>query len=541
MALLTGAQALVQSLKNNDIRTLFGLPGVQLDHVFEALYQERSSIRVINSRHEQGVAYMAYGYAESSGQLGAFMVVPGPGILNAATAICTAQASNAPVLALTGQISTRNIGRGLGILHELRDQAGVFATLTKHQAFAGHPAQVPQAVDAAIRAAISGRCGPALFEVPDDVTVARGEVSLLPAAAREPDPEPDPALVDRAAKLLEGAKRPAFFVGGGAFGAERELQALAERLQAPVIMTRHGRGAVSDRHYLAQTLLGGHALWPEVDVVVAAGTRFLEGGEWWGLDAGIRTIRIDLDPFQAEKPAPAHVKLITGAAQGLAALNAAVGGAARASRREELEAVKRAALAKLSTLAPQRAYSDAIRAALPEEAIVVADITQIGFYTWCGFPIYSPRSLIYPGYQDSLGYGYATSLGVKVAHPERPVVAICGDGGFMFTMPELATAMQHGINAIAIVFNDGGYGNVRRTQRLQFAEHYIGCDLKNPDFPALAKSFGALALRADSPEQLGARLKEAMAANAPALIECPVGPMPAWQAVMPRERARKGP
>ena len=176
---------------------------------------------------------------------------------------------------------------------------------------------------------------------------------------------------------------------------------------------------------------------------------------------------------------------------------------------------------------------------LPEDAIVVAGITQVGFYTWMGFPAYGPRTLIYPGYQDALGYAFATALGVKVAHPDRAVVAICGDGGFMFTMPELATAVQHGINTVTIVFNDGGFGNVRRTQKLQFQEHYIGSDLKNPDFMALAGAFGALGMRANSPAELGALLPRAIEAKAPVLIEVPVGPMPAWQALMPRSAVRR--
>jgi acetolactate synthase-1/2/3 large subunit len=258
----------------------------------------------------------------------------------------------------------------------------------------------------------------------------------------------------------------------------------------------------------------------------------------WGIDAGIKTIRIDLDPAQAAKPQAADVTLITSAKKGLAALVAAVGRQKRESREAELAGAKQKALEKWAALQPQKTYADAIRAALPEDGIVVAEITQIGFYTWMGFPIYSPRSLIYPGYQDSLGYGYATSLGVKVAHPDRPVVAICGDGGFMFTMPELATAMQHGINVVAIVFNDGAFGNVRRTQKLQFGEHYIGSELKNPDFVALAKSFGAAAFRANSAEELQRILPEALNAKSPVLIDVPVPPMPAWQPLMPGSRAR---
>ena len=538
MAMMSGAQAWVQSMKHNGVDTLFGLPGVQLDYVFEALYHERNAIRVINSRHEQGVAYMAYGYAESTGKLGAFMAVPGPGILNTCTALCTAQASNTPVLALTGQISRRNMGRGFGILHELSDQSAVFAPLTKGQILADHASKVAPGMNQAITLALSGRCGPVLFQVPDDVTTENADVSLGARGARLPDPLPDQKSVEQAAQWLAAAKKPLIIAGGGAFGAEREFLALAEALQAPVMMTRHARGALSDRHYLAQTVIGGNLLWPEVDAVLAVGTRYLEGHAW-GSDERMKTMRIEIDAMQAEKPARADLTLIAGAGAALAAIKAALPAQSRASRQAELEAVKQAALKKISVLEPQKSWSDAIRAGLPDDGIVVADITQIGFYGWHGFPCYSPRSVIYPGYQDSLGYGYATSLGVKVAHPDRPVVAICGDGGFMFTMPEMATAVQHGINSIAIVFNDSGFGNVRRTQKLQFDGHYLGSDLKNPDFMGLAKSFGILGLRSGSPAELTRHVTEAIAANSPALIEVPVGAMPPWQALLPRGRARR--
>jgi acetolactate synthase-1/2/3 large subunit len=539
MAVITGAQALVGSLKANGIDTIFGLPGVQLDHIFDALHAERDAIRVIHSRHEQGAAYMAYGYAESTGKLGTYLVVPGPGLLNTATALCTAHASNAPVLALTGQIATRFIGRGLGILHEVSQPEAMLAPVTKHQAFADHPSRAPHVLNRCIAQALSARQGPVLFQMPEDVTSQRGDVAPFTAASLEPPAVPDPDVIARAAKLLGESRKPLLFVGGGAFGAEEELLELAKALEAPVVMTRHARGAVSDREYLAQTLIGGQALWADADVVLAVGTRFMES-ETWGLDAGIRTIRIDVDPIQAERPRSPDLKIIGQAKQCLAAIVNVLPAhnRRRASREAELKAVKQGALAKIAVLEPQKQYSDALRAALPEEGILVCDITQVGFYTWTGFPAYRPRSIIYPGYQDSLGYGYATALGVKVANPDRPVVAICGDGGFMFTMPEMATAVKHGINLVAVVFNDGRFGNVRRTQQQQFGERYIGSDLANPDFMKLADAFGMNGMRASSAAELGAAVGKALAANAPALIEVPVGAMPAWQPLMPRGAVR---
>ena len=295
---------------------------------------------------------------------------------------------------------------------------------------------------------------------------------------------------------------------------------------------------MSDRHYLAQTVIGGNLLWPEVDAVLAVGTRYMEGSAW-GSDDKMKTIRIEIDAMQAEKPARTDLTIIAAAKGALSAIHAALPAQSRSSRQAELEAVKQAALKKIAVLEPQKSWSDAIRTGLPDEGIVVADITQIGFYGWNGFPAYHPRGIIYPGFQDSLGYGYATSLGVKVAHPDKPVVAICGDGGFMFTMPEMASAVNHGINSIAIVFNDSGFGNVRRTQKLQFDGRCYGSDLKNPDFMGLAKSFGILGLRSGSPAELTRHLQEAIAANSPALIEVPVGAMPPWQPLMPRSRARR--
>ncbi len=540
MTTMSGAEALIKSIKANGVDTLFALPGVQLDNIFEALHNEGNSIRVIHSRHEQGAAYMAYGYAQSTGNVGAYLVVPGPGVLNTSTALCTAHSSNAPVLALTGQIPTKYIDRGLGILHEVADQPGAFKSVTKWQGRAERAGDAPAMIDEAFRRMRSGRPGPVFCEMAVDVTYEKSKVTLRPPAEPEPAPDPDLALVGQAAKLLGESKNPMICIGGGVIGAEAELLALAEKLQAPVISTKHGKGAISDRHYLSHTSVGGAALWPDIDVVLAVGTRLLDPYLFWGIDDGIKIIRIDIDPVQIDKPASPDIKLVTSAKTGLLALaeQTAVHNRERPSREDELRKVQQAAYDSLAVLEPQKSYSDVLRAALPDDGILVPDITQLMFYSWFGYPAYQPRTVVYPGYQDSLGYGFATALGVKVAHPDKRVLSICGDGGFMFTMPELSTAVHHGINLVTVIFNDSGFGNVRRTQRIQFDEHYLGSDLTNPDFVALAESFGAVGLRAHSPEELAGRLDEAFEANAPVLIDVPVDEMPAWQPVMPRDVIR---
>ena len=537
---MSGAEALIKSLRVNGVDTLFALPGVQLDNIFDSLYQERNAIRVIHGRHEQTAAYMAYGYAQASGRVGPYLVVPGPGVLNTVSALCTAHASNSPVLAMTGHIPSQFIDRGLGILHEVKDQPGFFTNVTKWRGRATHPGAAPGMINEAFRQMRSGRPGPAYCEMAVDVTYEKALVELLDPATPDPAPEPAADILEKAAELLGKAKTPALFIGGGAVGAEDEVRTLAEMLEAPVIATRHGKGVLSDRHYLAQTLSGGEALWADVDVVLVIGSRFLEPHQFWGLDDQIKVIRIDADPEQITKPTQPDVKLVTSAERGLAALidRVPAHNAARPSRKTELEAVKQAALEKISALRPQKDFVDVIRAALPDDGVVVFDVTQMMFYSWYGYPAYQPRTVIYPGFQDSLGYGFATALGAKVACPDQRVICVSGDGGFMFTMPELATAALHGINLVTVIFNDSRYGNVRRTQRIQFDGHYMSSDLHNPDFVALAESFGVIGLRANSPEELADKLEEAFAANAPVLIDVPVDEMPPWQPVAPRNKVR---
>jgi acetolactate synthase-1/2/3 large subunit len=210
----------------------------------------------------------------------------------------------------------------------------------------------------------------------------------------------------------------------------------------------------------------------------------------------------------------------------------------RRSRADDLIRIRGAALRKFAELQPQKAYSDAMREVLPDDAITICDVTQLAFYMRLGFPLYKPRTQIFSGYQDSLGFGFATALGVKVAHPNKAVVCVTGDGGFLFTMPEIATAVKYNIPLVTVLFNDNAFGNVRRIQKLQYGERYIGSDLVNPDFMKLADSFGIAGYRAKCPEELRKVLEKALACGGPALVEVPVGPMPAWQPFIPRNRAR---
>ncbi len=291
-------------------------------------------------------------------------------------------------------------------------------------------------------------------------------------------------------------------------------------------MSRTARGALSDRHELALGMLGGQEIWDEVDVALVVGTRFLAPALSWGREKEVRIIRIDIDPVQLAKPREAEFALTGHARPALAALAAALPERPRPSRKPGLDAVRRSVADKLAALEPQQSFSRVIREEMPDDGIIVTDVTQMATFTQYGMPAYLPRTIITPGYQGTLGYAYPAALGAKVGNPDRRVLSISGDGGFMFNVQELSTAVAHNIAVVAIVFADGAFGNVKRIQKEGYGGRHIAVDLHNPDFTALAGCFGMLGLRAETPEQLRAALREAFAAGGPALIEVPVGEMP---------------
>jgi acetolactate synthase I/II/III large subunit len=533
MAMLTGGQALVQQLKREGVDTVFVLPGVQLDWAFDALYEERDHFRVIHTRHEQACAYMADGYARASGRPGVCLVVPGPGLLNATAALSTAYACSSPVLCVTGQIDSSQIGKGRGLLHEVNDQLGLISHLTKWQALAVKPAEIPSLVHEAFRQLRTGRPRPVELEAPPDVLEAKDEVKLLPPA--EPAPaEPDLDRIEAAAKLLGDAQRPVICSGGGVIssGACAELQRLAELLEAPVIMSNNGKGALSDRHHLGLPMRAMRELAPEADAVLLVGTRFVQGimnltPQDWMKD-GKTIVRMDIDAEEIARGYEPAVSIVADARRGLDALSERVEAhnRRRDSRREELLALKEYLAEDAMRQQPQAAYAMAVRRALPDDGILVQESTQVGYWASAAFPVYEPRTFLTSGYQGTLGYGFATALGAQVAMPDRRVVSINGDGGFFYNVQELSTMEQHGIPLIAVVFNDNAYGNVKRIQETRFGGRTIASDLHNPDMLKLAEAYGVEGRRATSPEALEATLREVLRRDNPVLIEAPVGPMP---------------
>ena len=478
--------------------------------------------------------------ALATGKPQAYSVVPGPGLLNSGAALLTAYGMNAPVLAIIGQIPVAAIGKSHGHLHEIRDQAGIIARLVDHSSHIKDAGEASVKVAKAIESMSRGRPGPAALECAIDVWGKRGLVPPIVGPPPARLPKIDDGKVRAAAKLLGKANRVLIVAGGGAQDASLEVTLLSSMLQAPVLAYRRGRGVLDSRDPLSVTLPLGRDLWGEADVVLAVGTRLLNPMNQWGVDKNLQIVRVDADP---DEPARLHrpkVALVGDAAPILRCLidQLVKFNVRRVSRHNEMQERQAKLRQRLTKLAPQLAFLEAIRTELPEDGIYVDEVTQIGFAARLAFPVFRPRTFLSPGYQDNLGWGYATALGAQHARSDVPVLSINGDGGFLYTGNELATAIRHRIPLVSVVFVDGAFGNVRRIQQEQFGNRLIACDLANPNFVKYAESFGAAGRRARNPDELRVALRESFACREPTLIEVAVAAMPSpWEFIhMPRVR-----
>lgn len=529
---LTGGAAIVEAARVNGMTTIFGVPGAQIYPLFDALHG--TGVELIVPRHEQAAAYMAMGYAKSTGRTGVFTVVPGPGVLNAAAALCTAMGNCAPLVCLTGQVPSSFLGRGRGHLHELADQAATLRTLIKGAWRIDWPGDAPRLVNRAFREAAGGRPGPVAVEMCWDTMAAEAAVVVAPAEPPLPEPAVDEEALDAAAQALAAAKKPMIMCGSGAQHAAQEVELLAETLQAPVTAFRSGRGVVPEDHPLGVASVAARELWDEVDVLVGVGSRLEMPYMRWGdsmryerrPSRGPKLVRIDIDANEMRRFEP-DVGIVADSATACRLLAERLRGRVEPhrARRAEIAAAKRIADAAIDGIQPQAAYLRAIRAVLPRDGILVPELSQVGFTTYTGaFPVLAPRTYISEGFQGTLGFGFPTALGAKVANPGKAVVSITGDGGFMFGVQELATAAQYAIALVTIVFNNHSFANVLRDQQARFAGRTIGSHLVNPDFVRLAESFGVAARRVKAPHELQPALEAALAAARPALIEVALEP-----------------
>jgi acetolactate synthase-1/2/3 large subunit len=524
---MTGGEAMLRAATANGIDTVFGLPGAQIYPLFDAIYRS-PDVNAIISRHEQGAAYMAFGYSAATGRPGAFAVVPGPGILNASAALSTAQGCNKPVLCMTGQVMSEFLGKGRGHLHELPDQLATLASIVKHADRIDDAAKTSAQMNEAFRQMQSGRPGPASIEMCWDTMAKSWDVEVGPGNGTIDKPEVNDDEINDAAELIANAENIMIMCGGGAQHASAEVRELAEMLGASVTSFRSGRGVVSEDSAWGISSATAHLLWPETDLLIGIGSRLeMQYMRWESMahyidrppKGGAKLIRIDIDPQEMQRFKP-DVAVVADASDATRALIEKAGRKGfKSGDLDRIAEAKARARKDIQEIQPQMSYLDTIREVLPRDGYFVEELCQVGFTSNYGFDIYEPRTYVTTGYQGTLGYGFPTAIGVKAAMPDRAVLSIIGDGGFMFGMPELASAAQHDIGLITIVFNNHSFGNVRRDQQLKFDSHLIGADLDNPDFVKLAESFGVAGYRVESPDELKPALAKSIDDDKPAIIE----------------------
>jgi acetolactate synthase-1/2/3 large subunit len=530
MQRMTGGQAVAAALKTEGIDHVFGIVGTHDCPLFDGVFED-PAFNVITVRHEQGAAMMAAGYARASGKIAACFVVPGPGLTNALTGMGMAHSESAPMLVFGGQNALAQLEPDSGWFHELADSVNVAAAVSGYATRVTTPAGIPKAIREAVRAMRCGRPRPAYLEMPLDVQAGEAEIAPL-ASEHYSRPAGDPAAIARAAQALKSAKRPFVFAGGGveSAGATASLARLAELLGAPVVTSVFGRGAISDRHPLAVGDGWGRFnlyedLLAQADLVLVVGSRIDVVSDFaLGARFPQRIVQIDIDPQMVGKRRLAEVGVVGDAGLVLDALVAQLGGGQGKACWFDVDGFRQRKRAKLAEMAgPVVGIIDDLRAALPDETIFVDDLTLVGYWMPLLMPTYLPRTLIHPGTYGTLGYSLPAAIGAKLACPKQPVVSISGDGGFLFTLQELATASALNLDLIALVFNDNAFGAIRQYQDRVFKGRRIGWQLKNPDFIKLGESFGAKGVRVE-PKDLGAAVKRAHEASGLWLIEVPFAP-----------------
>lgn len=541
MAKLSGGEALIKSLVREGVEVIFGLPGVQMYGIVAALRDE-PSIKFVVTRNETATTYMADGYARTTGKPGVALVVPGPGIYNAGGGLSTAFSRSSPVVLIAGQIPRSTIGKNFGGLHEVNDQKEITNPVTKWQKQVLRPNEVPAGIHEAFRQAQSDRPAPVHFELPPETMVEREEVELL-EPAQIVRKVPSDSVLEQAAKEISAARKPVIYAGGGIArsNAEAELVAFAEAHQIAVLSSAGGKGTISEKHSMA---LGG-SLGPagllkeyieDADLVIGIGTRFSMRNQ---AAAEARLIHVDVDPEMIGHVHENSLGVIGDVKATLPKLSAAIvaaGGGKWDSPAAEVSDIQaKLAVSEDELNQPQEEYIQTLREGVPADAIVVFGMTQLGYYSRPRWITENPKSYIDSGYSGNLGFAFPTALGAKVGNPDKPVICVSGDGGFMYNSSEISTAVKYGINLVTVIYNDGHYGNVARDLDDDFGGSYE-TEFVNPDFVKLAEAYGAVGLRADGPLDVKNVIPKALAMNKPVFIDVPVSRVPRpkqWSARAP--------
>jgi thiamine pyrophosphate-dependent acetolactate synthase large subunit-like protein len=536
----TGAQLLVETLKANGVDMIFGIPGIHNLAIYDALLDE-PALRVVTTRDERGAGHMADGHARATGRPGVCLTVPGPGVTNALTAIGEAYADSSPVLVLASQLSSRTVTMDREDFHQLRDTEAVLGSVTQWGVRPASADEIGRAVDEAFCRFNTRRPRPCYLDLPLDLLSATVDSPMpadQPGRRRYASSAVPPADVRRAADALMDASRPLLVIGGGAWRAATPLRELVERLSIPVMMTSSGKGIVPEDHALSLAdgwmvhQLGREAL-EQADVVLAVGVRFGPlMTSWWTRQIGARIIHVDIDPTEIGKHAPASIGIVGDATVVADALLAEFRGRALADRQPwiDVAGVRERRRAAIRVRAPEAvATLEGLRRVLPDESLVFNDINGIACWGAGAFTCRRPRTFHYPIGFGCLGFALPAAIGAKLARPDVPVVALCGDGGFLFSGHELATAVQERVPVVAVIFNDHAYGTIKADQGYRYPARSIGSDLRSPDFVRYAEAFGARGCRVDSVLKVPEAVAAAIAHDGPTLIEAPCPQaLPPW-------------
>ena len=523
MSKMSGGDALISSLEREGVEVIFGLPGVQMYGVVDALRRNKN-IKMIVPRHEQATSYMADGYARASRGIGVAMVVPGPGLYNAAAGLSTAYSSNSRVLMIAGQIPRATIGKDMGGLHEVNDQLETIKPVTKFQKRLLRPHEIPEGVSEAFSQLKNGRPRPVEIEMPPETMVESEDVQLLEASVFERD-QPADNSISEAVKMILEAKKPVIYAGTGVIRseAEEELRQLTELTNIPVVTSAAAKGVISDEHpnSLGSGLTGEGQIknyLENSDLIIILGSRFAIR---YPAAENTKKIQVEIDKSEIGKFHKDVLPVIGDAKVSINKISNAIksmGGTKLQSPAEEIKKIRAILDSGDEGLHPQHEILNSLRDGMPRETISVWDMTQMGYYSRAAFKTFNTSTYFDSGYSGNLGWAFPTAIGAKVAKPDTPVVSVSGDGGFMYNVQELSTAVKYGINIVAVVFNDGFYGNVRRDLELDWGGDYE-TSFVNPDFAKMAETYGAKGITVDDPTKVNEAIEEGIASNKPTLID----------------------
>ncbi len=549
MARMTAARALVESLRAQGVDTIFGIISSHTMEIFDALYDHQDAIRFISTRHEQAAAMMADGYARVTGKPGVCLTSTGPGAANSMGGLGEAYAASSPVLTITSSAEEQLYERGLGTMHETKNQLDMLETVTRHSVHVSRPEEAPERVREAFALFQERRQRPIAIEIPSDVQGQSAETAIS-GPVRRAAPAADPAAVEAAAEVLLAGRRVGVMAGTGVHrsGAGGALTRLAERLGAPVFTTANSKGAIAEDHPLSLGMYGGEYNFPpggledprqtfanSLDVLLVAGSSLSYfRAKSQGLRQPAQLIHLDIDAAPMDKWYETTVRLVGDAGTVLEQLNGALAdrtgwdgagwdGPARGHEEgfaAEVRAVRESIRAyKRQTLPNETRIMEAIRGATARDAVFVGDVGVCNHRgaNYC-LEIYEERSYLIPAW-GGLGFGLPAAAGAKAGVPERQVICITGDGGFQFNIQELGTCVQYGLRPVVLVFNDDAWGLLRYYQKDRMGGRYIASDLENPDFRRLAMAYGACGVEAGSLPELVEALEQALAAETVTVID----------------------